>query len=118
MVRNTLRLRLFLHLLKLGYKEIEAGHRGPQLFVGRWGSPRQARPTSTLSARAQALHGMELCSERPSGYIIDEGLIPDDVWIQVLSRAVGFRSFMPPPSFLEYWSSCEHRHRKDLPWLD
>mmetsp|Transcript_3458 Transcript_3458/g.8248 ORF Transcript_3458/g.8248 Transcript_3458/m.8248 type:complete len:606 (+) Transcript_3458:76-1893(+) len=51
------KLRLFLHLLKLGYKEIEVGFPA-------------ASQTDFDFIR----------------YIIDEGLIPDDVWIQVLTQ--------------------------------
>lgn len=51
------KLRLFLHLLKLGYKEIEVGFPA-------------ASQTDFDFIR----------------YIIDEGLIPGDVWIQVLTQ--------------------------------
>lgn len=51
------KLRLFLHLLKLGYKEIEVGFPA-------------ASQTDFDFIR----------------YVIDEGLIPDDVWIQVLTQ--------------------------------
>jgi len=50
--------RLFLHLVKLGYKEIEVGFPA-------------ASETDFNFVR----------------YIIDEGLIPEDVWIQVLTQA-------------------------------
>eukprot|EP00438_Fugacium_kawagutii_P007121 Skav222894 [mRNA] locus=scaffold1102:253335:258568:- [translate_table: standard] len=54
---DELSLRLFMHLLKLGYKEIEVGFPA-------------ASQTDFDFIR----------------YVIDEGLIPDDVWIQVLTQ--------------------------------
>mmetsp|Transcript_103818 Transcript_103818/g.293563 ORF Transcript_103818/g.293563 Transcript_103818/m.293563 type:complete len:619 (-) Transcript_103818:166-2022(-) len=52
------KLRLFLHLLKLGYKEIEVGF-----------------PAASQTDFDFIRH------------IIDNGLVPDDVWIQVLTQA-------------------------------
>jgi len=52
------KLRLFLHLLKLGYKEIEVGFPS-------------ASQTDFDFIR----------------YIIEQGLVPDDVWVQVLTQA-------------------------------
>mmetsp|Transcript_77195 Transcript_77195/g.213440 ORF Transcript_77195/g.213440 Transcript_77195/m.213440 type:complete len:615 (-) Transcript_77195:134-1978(-) len=52
------KLRLFLHLLKLGYKEIEVGF-----------------PSASQTDFDFIRH------------IIEQGLVPDDVWIQVLTQA-------------------------------